>query len=234
MFHVAIVEDDMRYANTIKKYLQRYGEQNGVTFQVTHFRNGLDLVDEYSPVYDIILLDIEMPFMDGMTAAEKIRNKDEMVILIFITNLAQYAIRGYGVNALDYVLKPISYEAFSMKVFKAINVLNKRDTRSLILKRNDEAVMISMAQLLYVEVANHKLLYHTEIGTYHEYRPLKEAEAMLGSGFARCNNCYLVNLKKIKGIKEDSVLVGEDCLKISRPKKKEFMTRLAEYYQFGE
>lgn len=234
MIRVAVVEDDSRYARTIGEYLKKYGERNGVEFQVVYFTNGLDIVEDYSPVYDIIFLDIEMPLMDGMAAAERIRTKDEMVILMFITNLAQYAIRGYGVNALDYVLKPISYEALSLKIFKAINVLNKRDVRSIVLKRNDEVVKIQLTQLEYVEIVNHKLLYHTERGTFHEFRPLKEVEAMLGRGFARCNNCYLVNLKKIKGIKDDSVLIGNDALKISRPKKKEFMGRLAEFYQFGE
>ena len=76
---------------------------------MTVFADGVDILEDYRAVYDIIFLDVEMKHLDGMTTAERIRQMDADVILIFITNMAQYAIRGYSVGALDYVLKPVPY-----------------------------------------------------------------------------------------------------------------------------
>ena len=81
-------------------------------FELTTFEDGEEIVTDYRAAYDIILLDVQMRHMDGMAAAEAIRKADKDVILIFITNMAQFAIRGYAVDALDYVLKPVPYLPF--------------------------------------------------------------------------------------------------------------------------
>ena len=132
MLRVAIVEDDAGYANQLTEFLNRYGKENDEEIHLTIFRDGLDIVEDYQPVWDIILLDIEMPLLDGMSAAERIRALDPAVILIFITNMAQYAIKGYEVDAMDFVLKPVNYFAFNMKLHKACRVLGERSTASVL------------------------------------------------------------------------------------------------------
>ena len=112
MIRVAIVEDDAEVQGVLQEYVRRYTRQYGTEFEVTLFADGVDILDDYRAVYDIIFLDVEMKHLDGMTTAERIRQMDAEVILIFITNMAQYAIRGYSVGALDYVLKPVPYFAF--------------------------------------------------------------------------------------------------------------------------
>jgi DNA-binding LytR/AlgR family response regulator len=109
MIRIAIVEDDRHDREALKKCLNRYEKENQVKFTVTEFQDGEDIVTDYTASYDLIILDIEMAFLNGMKAAEKIRELDTNVIIIFITNMPQYAIQGYKVNALDYILKPISY-----------------------------------------------------------------------------------------------------------------------------
>ena len=109
MVRIAIVEDDDACRAQLEAYVRRYGGETGGEFQITSFSDGLDIAEDYRPIYDSILLDIEMPRLDGMTAAERIRSFDPGVILIFITNMAQYAIKGYEVDALDFVLKPVGY-----------------------------------------------------------------------------------------------------------------------------
>ena len=105
MIRVAIVEDDAEVQGVLQEYVRRYTRQYGTEFEVTVFADGVDILEDYRAVYDIIFLDVEMKHLDGMTTAERIRQMDADVILIFITNMAQYAIRGYSVGALDYVLK---------------------------------------------------------------------------------------------------------------------------------
>ena len=107
MIRVAIVEDDAEVQGVLQEYVRRYTRQYGTEFEVTVFADGVDILEDYRAVYDIIFLDVEMKHLDGMTTAERIRQMDADVILIFITNMAQYAIRGYSVGALDYVLKPV-------------------------------------------------------------------------------------------------------------------------------
>ena len=233
MLRIAIVEDDRRYSEQLEGHLKRYAAESGVEMQITYFSDGMDIAEEYKPVWDLIFLDIEMPLLDGMSAAERIRSFDTEVLMIFVTNLAKYAIRGYGVSALDYVLKPMSYESFYLKMDKAVHILRKRDEKSVILNLDGEAVKLPLADIQYVEVADHRLFYHTKNRTYHSFQSLRELEEQFGSGFARCNHCYLVNLRHVTGVKDDCVLVGEEKLKISRPKKKEFMQKLSDYYRFG-
>ena len=126
MIRVAIVEDDAEVQGVLQEYVRRYTRQYGTEFEVTLFADGVDILDDYRAVYDIIFLDVEMKHLDGMTTAERIRQMDAEVILIFITNMAQYAIRGYSVGALDYVLKPVPYFAFSQQLMKAVTRLEKR------------------------------------------------------------------------------------------------------------
>ena len=126
MIRLALVEDDALYRSQLREYIDKYSAASGEKFTVTEFSDGDEIALGYKAVYDIILMDIEMKFMDGMMAAEEIRKKDTEVIIIFITNSPQYAIKGYAVDALDYVLKPVSYYAFSQRLSRAIERAARR------------------------------------------------------------------------------------------------------------
>lgn len=98
MINVAIVDDDKSYVDQLREYFEQYIKESGEMIKITAFSDGDSIVHKYSSQFDIILMDIEMKFMDGMSAAEEIRKKDSSVIIIFITNTPQYAIRGYAVT----------------------------------------------------------------------------------------------------------------------------------------
>ena len=233
MLQIAIVEDDSAYAAQLKQFAERYASENNMEIKCVHFPDGLDIVEGYKPIWDIIMLDIEMPMLDGMSAAEQIRKRDPSVLLMFITNVAQYAIQGYEVNALDYVLKPINYYAFSLKLRKACRILEERSTQAVMLPLEGETIKVPVSSILYIEVADHQLVYHTTMREFKEFGALRKLEDSLGNSFARCNHCYLVNLKYIDGMKDDCVVIGEEELKISRAKKKEFMQKVSDFYRFG-
>lgn len=107
MIRIAVVEDEDRYADQIQTYLCRYSKEKHIETAVTLFSDGDEIVEKYKGTFDIILMDIMMTFVDGMTAAEEIRRRDEFVTIIFITNMVNYAIKGYQAGALDYILKPM-------------------------------------------------------------------------------------------------------------------------------
>lgn len=108
MYHIAIVEDEKEFRDQLRNYLKYYESEFHIEFQISEFEDGEDILRDYKNEYDIILLDIEMPRLNGMDAAELIREKDEEVVLMFITNMAQYAIRGYSVGALDLCVHTIA------------------------------------------------------------------------------------------------------------------------------
>src|SRR5699024_9949367 len=102
LLHVAIVEDDQETREQLEEFIRRYGDEHGLSFEIESFADGIQIVERDASRFDIILLDIEMPCMNGMEAAQKLRAADADVVLVFVTNMAQYAIRGYEVGALDF------------------------------------------------------------------------------------------------------------------------------------
>lgn len=231
MIHIAIVEDDDKYADTMQEYLCKFGEEQQEQFQISRFHDGYEIVDGYNKAQDIILMDIEMGLMDGMEAAEQIRKVDEQVVIIFITNMAQYALRGYKVNALDYVLKPISYASFTETLKKAIRSLDKTREKYLSISMRDGVRRIRTSDIEWIESMGHRLTFYTVDGTYETtVFSMKEMEKKLETnGFTRCSSSCLVNLKWVKEVENNTVNVNGELLKISRGKKNEFMTKLVSY-----
>ena len=114
MLQIAIVEDDPSERERIRECL-RLMEDDDISFAVREFETGVSFLDQYQPEYDIVLMDIEMPGIDGLKTARELRRMDGEVILIFVTNMAQFALYGYEVDALDFILKPINRYSFSLK-----------------------------------------------------------------------------------------------------------------------
>lgn len=227
MLHIAIVEDENQYAEELEEYVRRYGEETSRQIKVTRYQDGEDLVEEYSGGFDILLMDIQMQFMDGMTAAEKIREKDQEVQIIFITNRNDYAIRGYEVDALDYVLKPVSYYIFAKKLDKALSRIAVKEGALLTVNTREGVRRIKTGDLYYIESEAHNLIYHTSKGDFVTRERMRDAEkALEGKGFFRSNKCYLVNLQHVDGIRDGCCEIRGEQLLISRARRSEFMTAL--------
>ena len=126
MAKIAVVEDNDAMRAQLCGFIAQYAQESGHQLDVTAFSDGAQLVEPYRPGFDIIFLDIEMPKLGGMPTAERIRRQDPDVVLVFVTNMAQYAIRGYEVDALDFVLKPVSYYQFSTKLERALQRIQRR------------------------------------------------------------------------------------------------------------
>ena len=230
MIRVAIVEDDAEVQGVLQEYVRRYTRQYGTEFEVTVFADGVDILEDYRAVYDIIFLDVEMKHLDGMTTAERIRQMDADVILIFITNMAQYAIRGYSVGALDYVLKPVPYFAFSQQLLKAVSRLEKRAKRYLTVPVEGGLRRLDTASIYYLESEGHRVHFYTDEGDFSAPGALKAFEEKLADcPFARCNSGYLVNLAQVRELRQSTVQVGPCELQVSRPKRKAFFAALTDY-----
>lgn len=237
MIEVAIVEDEDEEANALIQCLKRYGTENEVVFSYTRYRDAISFLEERKEV-DIVFMDIMLPLMNGMEAAVKLRKYNKEVVLIFVTTMAQFAIKSYEVDASDYILKPVSYERVTMKLRRVVGIINSRTEETLILNTQSGIVKVPTGTVHYVETDGHKLKYHTDTGIYVEYGTLSELENILREhNFMRCNSCFLVNPKYIKQVKRTELLIvlttGE-TLKISQPRRKAFLSEFANWLGQGK
>lgn len=230
MIRIAVVEDDKKCQNQLGRYIRRYTKETGRETDILFFSDGDMIIDNYTGNYDIIFFDIEMKRMNGMDAARIIRKMDEKVIIIFITNIAQYAIQGYEVSALDYVLKPIEYFAFSQEMDKAVKRLKMYESYYLTIQQDQGIMRFDTREIKYLETQGHYILVHTDKETYSFRETMKAAvKKMQDRHFVQCNSGYLVNLRYVESVRQNIVVVGGDELLISRPKRKEFMEALTNY-----
>ena len=230
MIRIALVEDEAEVRAQLQGYVQRHTRQYGTEFAVTEFADGMELLDDYRPVYDILFLDVEMKHLDGMETARRVRELDKDVIIVFITNMAQYAIRGYSVGALDYVLKPVPYFAFSQQLLKAVARLEKRAKHYLTVPVEGGLRRLDTASIYYLESEGHRVHFYTDEGDFSAPGTLKAFEEKLADcPFARCNSGYLVNLAQVRELRQSTVQVGPCELQVSRPKRKAFLAALTDY-----
>lgn len=230
MLRVAIVEDNRQDGESLRALLERFTTEQGVSFRVEVFPRARAFLAQYREPYDLVFMDIELPDLNGMEAARQLRELDTLTTLIFVTNMAQYALHGYEVGALDFILKPVRYPPFAMKLKKAIRTVRKLRDADLNLVTTTGFARVAASQVQYVEVQKHYLTYHTEAGDYTVRETMKAAEARLAPlHFVRCSNCYLVNLRHVTALMGYEVTVGNTPLQISRPRKAAFLKALADY-----
>lgn len=230
MRNIAVVEDEPEAAGELKSCLERYAAETGEKFHIQYFENAVILLSNYRSNYDIIFMDIELPHMNGMESCHRIRELDEAVTIIFVTNMAQYAVKGYEVDAFDFIVKPLSYVDFSIKLKRALDRIRRMDGRSIVLTVKGGLHRINAVDIKYVEIMKHQMLFHTVNGNFDVYGTLKKVEKDLPEDtFARCSNCCLVNLRYVERVDGYCVTVGGEPLQISRAKKKEFMLSVSQY-----
>ena len=232
MLKIAVVDDDQTAITWLRECLNNYSKEKDVNFKINVFQNGIDFLVGYRSDYDIIFLDVDMPDINGFQTARKIRERDESVILIFLTNLAQYALEGYKYDATDYIIKPLKYHTFALKMQKIIKHCQTHKQTSIFVNTKNAEIRLATDSIYYVEIHLHEILYHTENGNYSGYGTLKKVEELLPQDeFYRCNNCYIVNLKYVTQINDSTVIVQGEELDVSRPRRKGFVEAVHEYYR---
>ena len=234
MIKVAIVEDEAAAAAALEECLMRYEPNTGEKFSVTRYDSAEKLLQDAHDSFELLFLDIKLPGMNGLEAAKRLRRRDSSALIVFVTSMAQLAVYGYEVEAADYIVKPLVYESFALKMKRIVRrLLNGRRHRVTVCSAEGVHVF-DASKICYVEVIGHHLIYHTDDGDVDVCGKLSEAEKELAPyGFALCNRCYLVNLGRVGKVEGDYVMLEGQKLLVSRRKRREFTEKLSRYVGGG-
>lgn len=232
MLHIAICDDETDFVTHLTTLIQQYAAETGEEIKTTAYYDGMELVERYDTSIDLIFLDIQMRLLDGLHTAQRIRELDENVGIIFLTTLTQYGLEGYQYQAADYIIKPIKYVRLKAELNQWLKKHRHNDSPSIVVVNDSGKYKIALKSLRYAETFNRKLLLHTERENIISYKSMKEMEQELSqAGFVRCHTSYLVNLFYVKGVQklEITLITGEQ-IPISQPKRKAFMEQLTRYW----
>lgn len=227
---IAIVEDEAAQRAQVRAGVEQYAARKGVKIDVREYASGDALLEGYAPGFDLIFLDIDMPGRSGMECARVIRRTDRRVMLIFCTNLVSCALDGYAVQALDFLVKPVSATRIGEALDKACCFLRERVPRVLTLHTQDGMVTVRSCDILYAETYGRKLRVHTAKGTLELRMAIAALEQELEPGaFFRVHNAYLVSLAHVSRFCGLTLSIGGDEIPVSRHKKRAFVQALTTY-----
>lgn len=229
--NIAIVEDDQNTQDELKQHLLHFCKEHKLSFDIECFSDAQSFLNRPASLFSLVFLDIDLPGISGMKAAVKLREQKNDIMIIFVTSLAQYALKGYKVQAFDFIVKPFNYYSLEMSLNRALPTLKTKGKTLVIAQTDRTKKLINIEDLIYIEVINHTLYFHSTKGTYSSIDTLDRYHKELSAdNFALCNRCYLVNLHFVTGIKANEVILSNGHkLTVSRYKKQTFIDSLNLY-----
>ena len=231
MLRIAVVDDDEEDLSRIRAYLDQYFAAEPREYSVSSFSDGEDLLLQKPDSFDLLFLDVEMRWSNGIDIARTLRERGSDLVILFISRIAQYAVEGYSVDALDYLLKPVAYEEFAVKLGRALRQIDARQPFRIRLSQGGDHRWLSSDAIRYVEVFGHHLVYHTTEGQFRTTDTIGAAAGQLVPlGFLQCSRFCLANPRFVTGVDGNTLLLGEDRVSISRRRRKEFVDALLRYH----
>lgn len=235
MINIAIVDNEESARKSLRECLRFCEIRENVAFDIREFSGAEEFLLNYAFNFDIVFMDIMMGATNGIDAAKALRRIDQTVILIFVTNMAQLAVSGYDVDALDFIVKPVDKQSFLLKMKRALGRIVPRAENSVVLNIARDLVRIDANTLRYIETEGHYVSYHFPDNVYREYITFSAAEKKINVGtMVRCNKGTLVNLRYVVGIKKDVCVLdtGEELL-IASARRNDFIKSYVKYLGGG-
>lgn len=217
--NIAICDDEKVQVELLEKYVKSWAEKNNVIANIEAFYSGEAFEFSWSmdKKYDILLLDIEMAELNGVELAKKIRKEDDLLNIIFITAIPDYIGEGYNVDAINYLLKPISEIRLYECLDKAMEKMPKEE-KAILIDVEGEIVRIKQDNIIYIEAFSHYIDVNTIDEKYSTRKNIGVIERELEEiSFIRCHRSYIVGLRHIKKIGKTNIeLDNGDIIPVSR------------------
>lgn len=226
---IAIVEDNNRESTYLQDLITEYCLKNNIGYEALTFISAEDFFTSWPMEVDILFLDILMEEMDGIELATKIRRENERVMIIFTTSNPQYSLAGYTVDALDYLVKPVSKELLFRTLDKAIHRLSVSRQNYFTINNTDGYFVINIMDIYYIEFVKRKLIIHTKSGPVACSRTVQYMEEQLPDTFFRCHNAFLVNLHAVESVMGSDIVVAGNTIPVSKHRRKDFIRALTNF-----
>lgn len=227
---IAVCDDEELFRIEYKSVLDKV--LINAEYDIDTFSGGSSLYEAFlKNPFDLVFLDIEMPGIDGITLAKRLRTVSENVQIVFLTSHIEYALEGYEVNALRYLVKPVDMNKLS-EVLKYIQD-KKNNSRQIMIKQEGEDIVIDLSDIIYMESMDKNVRIVTSQSEYiTRYNISDYEEELKNSGFLRIHRGYLISLSKVKKIvKNDVVMDGDISLPVSRSNIKTLKDALYAYVE---
>lgn len=220
---IAIVEDESAEFKRLNKYLNEYAAEEQKTYYIERFPDSESFLKEANN-YDLVFMDIQLPGINGMEACRELRKKNDDIFIVFVTNLAQYAVDGYEVNAVDFLLKPLNYDLFVCKMKRMESLIYRRGDKKLILHLNGGVNIVEAKTILYIEIIRHQLTFHFVSGeAITVYGKISDmVDDLKPLSFSRCHKSYIVNLRYVTKVVGSQIELGQQTVPIGATFKSQF------------
>lgn len=217
-YRVAVCDDQQEDRDFGQQCVLAWAQARGFAVEVAQFPTGEAFLFQYEEdrTWDILLLDVEMAQVSGVELAQRIRQEDQALQIVFLTGYSDYIAQGYDVSALHYLLKPVSREKLFAVLDRAAQRLESAQ-RTLVLELPGELVRVALREIEYVEVRQNYVTVHTGKEAYTVKKPLSALERELDSRFHRVGRSYLINLGKVRRVtKKEAMLLSGAVIPLPR------------------
>lgn len=228
---IAICDDQIELVNTTKEYLLLYAKNNGVDIDIYTFTSAQQVLSS-NVKFNIAVLDVEMPDMDGLTLGKMLRQDNENIVLIFLTAHTKYLDDALNLNAARFFEKPVDMNRFFRGIDDAIKRIDNT-TVNIFVKHGFECLRVNACDIVFIEIRRGGVRIVTKNNEYHSNRNIHYWEERLASScFAKPHNSYIINLNYLTKYGNNSItLLDKYEIALSRNFKKEFNAKFIAFME---
>lgn len=231
---VAICDDESGFLDELELKLRKYSNEKSINIQIERFDSGNKFLNVYTEHkdFDIIFLDIQMPGINGIELAKILRKNNDKVSIVFTTSLIQYALDGYRVCAMRYLMKPLAYSKLKRELDEIVLAVAEASANFIVIKNDNGVYKIFFEDILFIETSGRNTMVHLKSNEeILSYKTLKYYEQQLDYRFFRCHSGYLVNMEQISKVEKFNIeLLNQAVIPLSKNRKRDFSQKLAAFY----
>ena len=221
MINIAVLSGDKKSINHIKSCLSQFVGELKEICKISTYDNLLAFFGDYKSGFDILIIDTYVSDVTGVQVAKMIRENNDKIPVIFISDSPADAIYGFTYNAVAYLLKPLNAKQLYSAWNLALNNLAEREPDQIQVKDNGVLLAVDIKKLRKVTVEGHYLHYYSDIGKYTCRGTMKDCESrLLSYGFVRCNHNVLVNMRYVTSVANNNLILDGERISISYKKAK--------------